>query len=30
MLYKWNHMICDLLGLAFSIKPNYLEIYSDC
>lgn len=27
MLHKWDHTVCDLLGLAFSIQPNSVDIY---
>lgn len=28
MLYKWNNMVCNLLGLAFFIWQNFLKIHT--
>ena len=30
MLYKWNHMVYNLLRLPFSTQHNLLEIYLGC
>lgn len=30
MLCKWNHIVCDLLGLTFFTQHNTLEIQSSC
>ena len=30
MLYKWNHRICNLLGLAFFTRHYSLEIHQRC
>lgn len=30
MLYKWNQIVCDFLGLAVFSKHNVPELYPDC
>lgn len=30
MLYKWNRIVCDLLGLAFFTWHNSLKIHPGC
>lgn len=30
MLHKWNHIVCNLLGLPFLTRRNFLEIQLAC